>query len=114
MWTAFGLGNFLSNQDGGCCTAQSNNGVLLTSTFTQRDDGLFNVAVEWTATTVEIGARHTMHVLSDPTAAFGALSAAQVSQRHALVAEAVGTAAPERTEPASTLARSVAVVTRTQ
>lgn len=114
MWTAFGLGNYLSNQDAGCCTAQSNNGVLLTSTFTQRDDGLFDVAVEWTATTVEIGARHTMHVLSDLGEAYGGLTAAQVSQRHTLVAEAVGPAAPERSEPAKALARGVAVVTRTQ
>lgn len=106
MWTAFGLGNYLSNQDSRCCAPETANGVLLTSTFTVDPDGAVHVGVEWTATTVDRADRHTMRVLAEIPDGAGTLDAAAVANRYALVRAAVGTQAPERTAPASALAES--------
>lgn len=112
MWTAFGLGNHLSNQYAECCTANSTSGVLLTATFDVDVDGTVRVSVEWTATTVDRLAQHTMHVLTDITGGVGQLSAAEVAARHQRVADAVGGQAPERTVPATALSDGVQVESR--
>lgn len=112
MWTAFGLGNYLSNQYAECCTANSTSGVLLTSTFDVDVDGTVRVSVEWTATTVDRLANHTMHVLTDVPNGVGQLSAAEVAARHQRVADAVGNQAPERTTPATSLADAVETESR--
>ncbi|WP_296664517.1 CapA family protein [Demequina sp.] len=104
MWTAFGLGNFLSNQDSNCCVPQTSNGLLLTATFEVDPDGGVAVGAQWTAITVDKRDGHTMHALADITDGAGTLSASQVADRLALVREAAGTQAPERTEPAERLA----------
>ena len=31
MWVAYGLGNYLSNQDGACCVENTDSGLLLTA-----------------------------------------------------------------------------------
>ena len=100
MWVAYGLGNFVSNQSSHCCSANTSNGILMTATFSVDVDGVVDVGVEWTATTVDRGNRHKMYILSDVPNGAGSLSASQVSDRYRRVREAVGTAAPERTEPA--------------
>jgi poly-gamma-glutamate synthesis protein (capsule biosynthesis protein) len=112
MWVAFGLGNFLSNQDSRCCAVETPSGVLLTATFSVDADDRVDVGVEWTAITVDTLSRHTMHVLSDIPGGSGGLSAAEVSIRHARVADAVGTQAPERLAPVAPLAFGVSVVPR--
>jgi len=113
MWVAFGLGNFLSNQDTQCCVANTNSGVLLTATFTiDASDGV-DVRVEWTAITVDRLSKHTMQVLTDIPDGAGRLSAAEVAARHQRVAEAVGPQAPERTSPASHVAFGVDMIPRT-
>lgn len=112
MWTAFGLGNYLSNQYAECCTANSTSGVLLTSTFDVDVDGTVRVSVEWTATTVDRLANHTMHVLTDIPNGVGQLSAPEVAARHQRVADAVGSQAPERTVPATSLADGVETPSR--
>jgi poly-gamma-glutamate synthesis protein (capsule biosynthesis protein) len=113
MWTAFGLGNFLSNQYTECCTANSTSGVLLTATFDVDLDGTVAVSVEWTATTVDRLGRHAMHVLSDVPDGAGQLTSAEVAARYQRVADAVGPQAPERTEPPSPLSDGVVTGTRT-
>ncbi len=113
MWAAFGLGNFLSNQDTQCCVANTNSGVLLTATFTIDASDRVDVGVEWTAITVDRLSRHTMHVLTDIPDGDGQLSAAEVSARHQRVADAVGPQAPERTSPASHEAFGVDMIPRT-
>ncbi len=114
MWTAFGLGNYISNQDTQCCRAETNSGVLLTTTFTVQPEGIVDVDVEWTATTVDRLDSHTMYVLSDVPDGTGRLSAAEVAARHQRVANAVGDQAPERTSPPPALADSIFPVQRTQ
>jgi poly-gamma-glutamate synthesis protein (capsule biosynthesis protein) len=112
MWTAFGLGNFLSNQHPDCCTVNSTSGVMLTASFDVDVGGKVNVSVEWTAITVDRLDRHTMHVLHDVPDGTGQLSAAEVAARYQRVAEAVGGQAQERTEPPAPLADGVVTVSR--
>jgi len=104
MWVAYGLGNFLSNQDQACCVAETSSGVLLTATFTVSPDDRVDVGVEWTPITVDRLDHHAMHVLTDIPTGSRQLSAAEVKARLARVTSAVGPAAPERTEPATKFA----------
>jgi poly-gamma-glutamate synthesis protein (capsule biosynthesis protein) len=112
MWTAFGLGNYLSNQYAECCTANSTSGVLLTATFDVDVDDTVTVSVEWTAITVDRGDRHAMHVLTDIPKGVGSLTKAEVAARHKRVADAVGSQAPERTVPAESLSDGVVTESR--
>lgn len=104
MWAAFGLGNFLSNQDTQCCVAETNSGALLTATISADPDGRVTVAPEWTAFTVDRLGKHTMYLLRDIPDGAGRLSAGEVAARLNRVASAVGSAAPERTTPPTKLA----------
>lgn len=113
MWVAFGLGNFLSNQDTQCCVANTNSGVLLTATFTIDASDKVDVGVEWTAITVDRLSKHTMHVLTDIPGGDGRLTAAEVAARHQRVAAAVGPQSPERTTPATHAAFGVDMIPRT-
>jgi poly-gamma-glutamate synthesis protein (capsule biosynthesis protein) len=101
MWTAFGLGNFLSNQDTQCCVAETNSGILLTANFTVKPDDEVDVGVEWTAITVDRLGDHTIHALRDIADGTATLSASEVAARLSRVTDAAGPDAPERTEPAS-------------
>lgn len=114
MWTAFGLGNFISNQDSSCCAAESVNGVLLTSTFTVDDDDGVDVAVEWTGLTVDKASKHTLYAMASIAGGTATLPPATVQSRHDMVASAVGPQAPERTTPATQLASSIEMVPRQQ
>ncbi len=113
MWTYFGHGNYLSNQDTQCCRADTNSGYLGVTTFSISPEGAVEVTAEWVATTVDRTDRHTMHVLNDiiDTGA-GDLSASEAQARHQRVADAAGTAAAERTTPPEQLADSAFRVTR--
>lgn len=112
MWAAFGLGNYLSNQDTQCCVAQTNSGVLLVATFSVDPDNRVDVGVEWTGTTVDRLGKHTMYVLSDVPGGAGKLSAAEIAARSGRVAAAVGGQAPQRTTPAQPLADAAYFVER--
>ncbi len=112
MWVAFGLGNYLSNQDTQCCVAQTNSGVLLTATFTVDSDKRVTVAPEWTPITVDRLGKHRVYALTDIPDGVGRLSAAEVAARIDRVAAAVGGQAPMRTTPAPALARSIEMVPR--
>lgn len=104
MWTAFGLGNFLSNQSADCCVPQTSNGLLLTATFAVDPQGRVSVDAEWTAITVDKPGGHAMHALPDVPDGAGTLSAGAIADRLALVREAVGDQARERTTPVTALA----------
>ncbi len=112
MWTAFGLGNYLSNQDTQCCVAQTNSGVLLTATFTVDRDKRVTVEPEWTPITVDRLGKHRVYALTDYPDGVGRLSAAEVAARIERVATSVGDQAPMRTTPAPALARSMEIVPR--
>ncbi len=112
MWVAFGLGNYLSNQDTQCCVAQTNSGVLLTATFTVDSDKRVTVEPEWTPITVDRLGKHRVYVLTDVPDGVGRLSAAEVAARIERVTAAVGSEAPMRTTPAPALARSMEIVPR--
>ena len=112
MWVAFGLGNYLSNQDTQCCVAQTNSGVLLTATFTIDGDKRVTVEPEWTPITVDRLGKHRVYALTDIPDGAGRLSAAEVAARIDRVAAAVGGQAPMRTTPAPALARSMEIVPR--
>jgi poly-gamma-glutamate synthesis protein (capsule biosynthesis protein) len=105
MWVAFGLGNYISNQDYSTVShTETASGVLLTATFTVAVDGTVEVAAEWTGVTVDRTGGHTLHVISDIPDGVGNLSAAEVAKRYDLLRAAVGTQAPERTAPPTALA----------
>lgn len=106
MWAAFGLGNYISNQDDACCVSNTSNGLLMTATFTVALDGKVDVGVEWTAITVDRLDYHTMHVLAEVPGGVGTLTAAEVQARYDQVRAAVGDQAPERVVPPTALADS--------
>lgn len=118
MWVAYGLGNFISNQDAvtlADLTVHANltsNGVLLTATFTVDLDGTVHTGVEWTGITVDRKNGHTLYVLSDIPGGAGTLTAAEVSARYQRVRDAVGTQSPERLVPPEQLADKAYVIRR--
>lgn len=100
MWTAYGLGNYLSNQDEDCCVPATDSGLLLTATVTQPAGGPARVTgVEWTAITVDRLAGHRVRLLTDALAdpSGGSLTVAQLQARYDRVRDAVGPQAMERT-----------------
>lgn len=104
MWVAYGLGNFLSNQDTHCCMPQTNTGAFMTATVVKPADGPARVeGLEWTAFPVDrLGGQK---VYSAPDLLDGTLpaglqfSAAEAEARRQRVAAVMGTEATERTEP---------------
>lgn len=104
MWVAYGLGNFISNQDERCCVSQTATGLLATATVVKPDGGPARVeSVEWTAVTVDRVGDQRVHVLSDLVAGVRpnglTLSDSQIATRYQQVLDVVGTDAGERTEP---------------
>lgn len=104
MWVAYGLGNFISNQGPHAgLSAETQNGMLLTATFTKPYDGPARVSsVEWSGLTVDRTGGYRLYSLSEAAAAGGAageVGAADVAARHSLVASVAGSEAPERTTP---------------
>ncbi|MFF2623350.1 CapA family protein [Oerskovia jenensis] len=101
MWVAYGLGNYVSNQDADCCDARTDSGLLVTATVTQPAGAPARVTgFEWTAITVDRLGKHTVRVLPDIAAAgTGSLAPATVAERYDRVRAAVGAAAPERLSP---------------
>ena len=113
MWVAYGLGNFLSNQDGNCCTARTDSGLWLTAHVLHPDDGPARVTdVEWTAVTVDRLDKHRTSALAEIVDGAGSLSASQVAARHERVVEAAGDEARERTEPTESTGPPPTVVPR--
>lgn len=103
MWVAHGLGNFISNQDGACCSPRTDSGLLMLATFRKPLDGPVSVTgVEWTSVTVDRGGGHRVEPMSAILAGsstVGSLTAPDLATRHARVVEVVGTQAPERVTP---------------
>lgn len=120
MWVAYGLGNYLSNQDEACCAAGTASGLLLTAQVvvagaTTPGAGAARVTgVQWTPTTVDRRGGHRVHALVDVPGGTSTLDAAQVARRLALARAAAGPQAPERTDPAVASGPPPAVVARTR
>jgi len=122
MWVAYGLGNFLSNQDGATLSNKTDSGLLLTAEITStgafpaqgRAAGPARVTgVEWTPITVDRKSKHQVHALVDAAAGTGTLPAAEVAARMERVVAAAGSAAPERTTPPVATGPVPVVVART-
>ncbi|MDQ0374367.1 CapA family protein [Cellulomonas humilata] len=108
MWVAYGLGNYVSNQDGACCSPNTDSGLLLTAHIEatgafaaqRRPAGPARVTgVEWTPITVDRLGGHQVHALVDIPGGTGSLSTTQVADRLARVVSAAGTEAPQCTAP---------------
>ncbi|WP_421733307.1 CapA family protein [Cellulomonas sp.] len=121
MWVAYGLGNYVSNQDGECCSPKTSSGLLLTAHVEAtgafpaegRPAGPARVTgVEWTPITLDRLGGHQVHALVDIPGGTATLSAAQVAERTAAVLEAAGTQAPQRTTPTTPTGPAPAVVPR--
>jgi poly-gamma-glutamate synthesis protein (capsule biosynthesis protein) len=104
MWVAYGLGNFISNQDTHCCVAQTNTGAFLTATVVKPAGGPARVTgLEWTAFPVDRLGGERVYAANDLLS--GArherlqLSTAEVEARRQRVAEVIGSVATERTAP---------------
>ena len=104
MWVAYGLGNFISNQDERCCVMQTATGLLALANVVKPDGEPARVeSVEWTAVTVDRVGAQRQHVLSDLVA--GArpeglmLGDQQIATRYQQVLDVVGEDATERTDP---------------
>jgi len=121
MWVAYGLGNYLSNQDESCCSADTAAGLLLTAHVVKT--GAFPAqgiaagparitGVEWTPITVDRLGGHQVHALVEVAGGTATLSAAKVADRLARVRAAAGTAAPERTTPVVSTGPAPTVVPR--
>jgi len=119
MWVAYGLGNFISNQDERCCVPQTATGLLALATVVKPFDGPARVeSMEWTAVTVDRLGAQRLHVLSDLLAGERpeglTLSEAQLTSRYEQVLEVVGDDATERTEPPQPTGPPPRVVPRPQ
>lgn len=101
MWVAYGLGNYVSNQDSACCAPGTESGLLVTATVTQPADGAARVTgFEWTATTVDRLGKHAVHVLPEILARGTAtLAPGELGARYDRVRAAAGAAAAERLTP---------------
>ncbi len=104
MWVAYGLGNFISNQDELCCVPQTATGLLALAHVVKPDGEAARVeSMEWTAVTVDRLGAQRLHVLSDLVAGDRpdglALSEQQITSRYQQVLDVVGEDAAERTEP---------------
>ena len=114
MWVAYGLGNFISNQDASTVGhAETVSGLVLRATFTVPPDDQVSVDVGWSAVTVDRTHGHVVYPITKSTGAVGGLSAAQVTSRWRLVADAAGPEAPEITEDEQHLADFVWITPRT-
>ena len=112
MWVAYGLGNFLTGMDTACCYVGTENGLLITATFTVQVNGRVDVGMEWSAITVDRAAGYRIERLTGTEGAVGSLSAKEVAARYARVRAAVGDEATELIEPAQPLAESVTLIER--
>ncbi len=123
MWVAYGLGNYISNQDESTLVvARATSGILLTVHVVSagafpaegREAGPVHVTgVEWTPVTVDRRGGHLVHALPDITQGTATLTAAEVADRIAGVSTAAGSEAPERTAPVTPTGPPPAVVPRT-
>ena len=110
MWVAYGLGNYLSNQDGACCVAEhrlrpaahgARRGDRRVPGARARPAGPARVTgVEWTPITVDRLGGHQVHALVDIPGGTGSLSAGQVADRLARVVAAAGHAGAAAHRPA--------------
>jgi len=122
MWVAYGLGNYISNQDASTVGyASSDSGILLTVHVESR--GAFPAegraagpahvtGVEWTPITTDRLGHHKIYALPQITGGTATLSAAEVAARIARVSAAAGTQAPERITPLTPTGEPPVVVTR--
>ncbi|HWS59159.1 MAG TPA: CapA family protein, partial [Actinotalea sp.] len=103
MWVAYGLGNFISNQDDACCVAATDSGLLMVATLRKPPDGPVSVSgVSWTAVTVDRADGHRVQPLSQLVAAgqgIGSMSPAELVTRRDRVLAVVGEQSPELTTP---------------
>ncbi len=105
MWVAYGLGNFVSNQNPECCSINAVSGLLLTVTFHVALDDTVTADAEWTAITVDRNDGHKIYALRDILKkGTPGMSSSEAKARYARVKAIVGKAAKERTEPPSKLA----------
>ncbi len=122
MWVAYGLGNYISNQDQSTVgIARTDSGILLTVHVTSqgafpaqgRKAGPAHVTgMEWTPITVDRLGGHKVYAMPDIPNGTATLSAAEVAARTARVAAAAGTVAPERTTPLTPTGQPPVVVPR--
>ncbi len=122
MWVAYGLGNYISNQDRSTVgIAPTDSGILLTvhvasqGAFTAEGRGAgpaHVTGVEWTPITVDRLGGHKVYAMPDIANGTPTLPAAEVAARAARVAAAAGAAAPERTTPPTPTGQPPLVVPR--
>lgn len=114
MWVFYGLGNFLSNQDGACCSAKTDSGLLGTVHVRKPPDEPARVTtVQWTGVTVDRRGQHRVYALAEIAGGAGTLGAVEVADRAARVAAATGTQARQRTTPTTPSGAPPTVVART-
>ncbi len=108
MWVAYGLGNYLSNQDSACCAPATSGGELLVVqvTATGADPAAGTAAgpprvtsMAYLPITVDRRGGHRVYALPEITDGAGQLSAAEVAARLARVTSAAGSLAPIATTP---------------
>ena len=122
MWVAYGLGNYVSNQDQACCVAATSSGELLVAqvTATGADPGAGIAAgpprvtsVTYLPITVDRRGGHRVYALTQIPDGTGDLSASEVASRLARVEQAAGTQAPIATAPPTPTGDPPVVVQRT-
>lgn len=121
MWVAYGLGNYVSNQDETCCSPETSSGLLLTADVLApgadpaqgATAGPARVTgVRWTPVTVDRRSGHRVRALVDVPDGTPTLSAAQVAERLARVRDAAGPQAAMASTPAVPTGERPVVVPR--
>ncbi|MCC2321999.1 CapA family protein [Cellulomonas xiejunii] len=122
MWVAYGLGNYVSNQDSACCVAETASGLLLTAQVVVPGRSAGDTAagparvtgVQWTPITVDRRGGHRVHALVDVPEGTATIPAAEVARRLTLVRAAAGDDAEERSTPARSTGPAPVVLPRTR
>lgn len=101
MWVAYGTGNFISNQDEACCTAESSTGVLAFFHAVKAPDGSVSVPdASWSAVRTELSNHHTVRIVTAEGAADSPVSQEDSIFRHQITLNVMGTdPAPEQVGP---------------
>lgn len=114
MWTAYGLGNFISNQDTACCRQETSTGLLgfFTAVKNPGEAPKF-IEATWQPVTVDIPGGHMVYPLGANGAEGSILPPEVLAQRHALMAAIMeGSPAAERTGPPEDQGNTTTVIPR--
>ncbi len=113
MWTAYGLGNFISNQSTDCCREETSTGLIAYFDVLQEgDDPPVVTGASWVAATMDFTTGHRVRPLRAEGVDGGYMDQAEASRRHALLEAIMEDSPASEREAAPTSTGGVRVLPR--